>query len=276
MFQYTGAAQEDGSGAVQEGAWAVYSEILFFVKALEGRPIWPQEARAMVARATDAFQVDPAIFHRQTDGKPRQGMVGDAAEGEGWGVPPLVIFGGGQGLIRMVGLSQEGVELVEKTAPIVGTALSMMLESPYTFKRRSGECALKESSGALVYSVKTLALSKKRNAVERAKSPSGEYTLESVDALIRRAVIGGIISEARFLDERDGGSRESVIGTDDMLGLTVHEGTPTFVPVKREQPVHALAVSNLVFTMNLDVKGMWYGGILRSHGMGLMRRVWGR
>lgn len=250
----------------------MYTELLIFPDALRDQSLFPDVARELVAEATDAFPVNPLLFNRQPDGKTVQGCYGTASEGEGWGIPPLVCFGASKGCIRLVGFGPEGVALVTNDAPTLGTAVAMHLgNTPYTFKTLSGDCTV-ERSHPTVYRVRQLVVSKKLNTMNSHKGEDG-FTLQSVEPLIRRALIGGLLSQARFLDEAcSGGGREAAIGTDEMIGLRVLEGRPVIGRIKKDVKAHALIVRDLLVSLDLDLKGPWFAGQLRSRGYGLIRK----
>jgi hypothetical protein len=255
--------------AIKEGY--MYQELLIFPEALKNKPLFPDVARELVAAATDAFPVDPRIFHRH-DGKPIQGTYGSPEDGEGWGVPPSVCFDAARGCIRVIGLGPEGVGLVRDGAPLLGTAVAMHLgNTPYTFKSLSGDCTV-ERSYPTIYRVRRLVVSKKLNTINSHKTADG-FTLESVEPLIRRALIGGLVSQARFLDEACGsGGREAAIGTDEMIGLRVLEGKPVIGRIKKDTQAHALIVCDLVVSLDLALRGPWFAGNLRSRGYGRIRK----
>src|SRR6218665_3543952 len=100
----------------------MYAELLIFPDALRNQPLFPDEARALVAQATDAFPINPMILNRQADGKTVQGCYGTATDGEGWGIPPAVCFGASRGCIRIVRPGPEGGGLVINEAPALGSA----------------------------------------------------------------------------------------------------------------------------------------------------------
>ena len=250
----------------------MYTELLIFPAALKDQPLSPETARELVAEATDAFPVNPLLFNRQPDGKTVQGFYGTAEEGEGWGIPPLVCFGASRGCIRLVGLGPQGTALVTNDAPTVGSAVAMHLgNSPYTFRTMSGDCTV-ERSHPTVYRLRRLVVSKKLNAINSHKDGE-KFTLQSVEPLIRRAIIGGLISQARFLDETCGrGGREASIGTDDMIGLRILDGQPIIGSIKKDAKAHALMIRDLLVSLDLDLNGPWFAGHLRARGYGLIRK----
>jgi hypothetical protein len=251
----------------------MYAELLIFPDALREQSLFPDAARKLVALATDKFPINPLVFNRQDDGMTVQGGYGTPEDGEGWGVPPVISFGSSRGCIRLVGLGPQGVEILANEAPILGTAIARHLgNSPYKFKTYSGDCTIEQGRPAL-YRIRQLVISKKINVINAHKRPDGTLTLESVDQLIRRAILGGILSQARFLDDSCGDlSRSSAIGTDDMVGLRILDGSITFGLIKTGTRAHALIVRNLVFSLNLTLSGPWYAGLLRSRGYGLIRK----
>ena len=244
----------------------MYKELLIHPECLREKSVLPWCARQLAAAACDAFPVDPAIFQRGADGKNLQAVYGRVDDGEGWGVPPKIFFGGGKGFLRITGLGEEGVRLLDAEAATLATAIANYLGSPYTFRLNQGECTVSRSRPTL-YRINNLALSKKMPVINAHRGSNGnKCTLESVEPLIRRAIIGGIVSQARYL------GLEREIGTDDMLGLRILDGAPTMMRIKKEVRLHALVVGNLVFSIDLDLNGPWLAGTLRSRGFGLIRR----
>lgn len=256
----------------------MYREFQIFLECLKGQPVYPDAARSAVAAATRSFDVDPLIFNRQPDGKTVQGTYGNRYDNEGWGMPPLIVFGGGIGCIRIIGLGSTGSHLLSKQAHIIATALSAHYRSLYRFKMHVGTCSLARAQPN-IYQIRELVISKKNRAIDALKI-DGVFTLESVAPLIRRSIIGGLISQARFLDESSSHSLtqspfaqlELQIGTDETLGLDLISGKAVIGQIKKHPNAYALIVKHLKFKIDLDISGPWYSGHLRSKGMGLISK----
>lgn len=253
----------------------MYRELIVFPAALKDQIIYPETARSLVAKSCDGLAIDPEVFTRQPDGTTRQGVFGHHSTGEGYGIPPAVVFNGGRGFIRLYGIGQRGSELVSREAPQIATAISLHTHSPYTFTVNTGECALEDRGYAQLYGIKTLIVAKKKYQFA-ALTGGGLPTLTAMTPLIQRAIVRGIISQARLLDTDAGRpAKETVIGTDEMLDIRVLAGKPVFVPIKTGARIHALGVRNVVFSINLNMTGPWVVGHLRSRGFGLIKRVRG-
>jgi len=251
----------------------MYKELLISLPRALNRKLFPDEARALVARAVDGYPVDPLLFHRQPDGKTMQGCYGFAREGEGWGIPPLIAFGGGYGGIRLTGLGRQGAELLAVQTRLVIEALSAYLGAPCRYRFNDGDCRLAYSSPRL-YQIDQLVVSKKNRRSFRYREADGRtFLLSSIRPLIQRAIVGGLISQARFLDRHSRSpSLESEIGTDEMLGLQLLAGRPLIGNIKKGARADALVVRNLVFSLDMELHGPWFAGHLRSRGCGLIRR----
>jgi hypothetical protein len=248
----------------------MFLELQVFPKSLEGQSVYPDVARRMVASACDGFSIDPAIFARGDDGKTLQGVVGDVATGRGWGVPPRVTFGAGRGVVRVIGLGASGSALVAAQAPLIATALGDHLRSECGVKFVRGECHV-EQSWPHLYRIQELVISKKPRSFRRYEK-DGAYTLESVRPLVMRAIVGGLVSQAQFLDDECPleSSREAQIGTDEMLGLKCLEGLIRIRRIRSGADGFAIVIQRLLISLDLELKGLWYTGLLRSHGSGLL------
>lgn len=255
----------------------MYTELLLHPEALKGKPIYPDQARKLVAKACDGHAIDPLLFNRDSQGKLIQGVYGESDSGEGWGIPPHVIYGAGKGYIRITGLGAAGSATVKRQAAMVASAVAEHLGGDFSFKLNSGQCGIDRNRPG-TYRIRNLCIAKKPAIIKRHETAEGDFTLESTAPLIKRAVIGGIVGQARLLDEEApaGFSRESLIGTDDMLNLHFHQGQPKFVRTQDAEGgrkgLYALVVSDLVFSIDLSLSGPWACGLLRSKGYGLIRR----
>ena len=248
----------------------MFLELQVFPKSFEGQSVYPDVARRMVAAACDGFPIDPAIFARGDDGKTLQGVVGDMATGQGWGVPPRVTFGAGRGVVRVIGLGSSGCDLVSAQASLIATALGQHLRTEYVVKFVRGQCEIEQSRPHL-YRIRELVISKKPRAFRRYEQ-DGAYTLESVRPLVMRAIVGGLVSQAQLLDDECPleASREAQIGTDEMLGLKCLDGLIRIRRIRSGADGFAVVIQRLVISLDLDLKGLWYTGLLRSHGSGLL------
>lgn len=247
----------------------MYIEVLYFFDALKWAVCKPSsigDGRALLAASADAYPIDPMIFQRGPDGTVVSGAFSD-----GIGRPPAVSIGMGDGYISLTGLGPEGVDLITKNAQIIGAALADKIGQPFRFQTFSGECDVIQSR-PMVYRIPKMCLISPGKLTRKsdAYKDGDRYTLASVDSLIRRGVINGLVGQARQLDEQCGGQRESVIGTDDMLGIRVLDGGVLIAPVKGG--LHAVLAKNLVIGMDLELRGAWFVGGMRSYGIGRVRK----
>lgn len=249
----------------------MYKELLVFPDALKGKPMYPDTARAMVARACDGVSIDPAIFARGKDGKSEQRVFGHTADGEGFGAVPSVCFGGGQGFVRLYGLGARGAQLILENAGSIAAALSKLHGNcPYQFKMNEGKCEIGPPDGS-AYRIRNLVVSKKRDHFA-AIATSGLPTLEAMTPLIKRAIVRGLMGQALALDEETGSNFASVVKDDAELDIRIFDGKPVFIPLKEGVKTCALGVHGLLFTMNCKLSGPWFVGHLRSRGFGYIEK----
>ena len=252
----------------------MYRDLLIFPAGQKQRRFHHQDVRDLIAASTDAYPVDPILFRREQEGRHHVIRYPDIGADGGVAAPPPVTFGGGLGYLRVRGIGKEGAQAVLKNAPFIGSAISDYFDGDlYTFKFAEGPCYI-EPSRPLIYACPMLLMVNRPSVMARLAGSERKLTLESVDASVRKVMINSVLAQARYLDTQDGGNRESVIGTDDMLGLRVLEGSPLMVKVKHG--VHFAAVRDLVFSINLDLKGPWYAGARRSQGYGQLFRRGGQ
>ncbi|MDO8728578.1 MAG: hypothetical protein Q7K26_01655 [bacterium] len=245
----------------------MYKELLLFPEVLKGQQIYPEDARSLVAKACDGRSIDPAIFARGPDGKTLQGRYGDDRKGEGFGLPPSIIFDGGNGFIRIYGIGKSGTDLLaEHTASIV-TALSKHLGGPYRMEFKHGDCEL-QMSEPILYSIRKLIVSKKPAKLSHFFGVTAQERAPE----IKKEILNGLISMARWLDEDLGTPHllEHGIPSDDSLILDILEGESVPIPIKPGIP--AAAFKNITFCTNISLNGPWMAGKLRSRGYGLIRR----
>lgn len=261
----------------------MYLELLIFPQALAGKEVPHRTARSTVAKACEAFPLDPRLFARDESGKTLTKIypgMGDG--GKDLPKPPLVTFRGGKGFFRITGLGLEGVRLVRENAQLLCHALSEHLQSPYSFKLNEGDCKAEQLHGYVnTYYVPTIVVMSKVHRWAKLTPPKGEpdhrrINLEDLRPHIEREIREGLLAGCRFMDEsyREAGrtdmaTQESQLGTDDMLNIEIHEGSPNFQPMRPGDPLKALFVNDLVFTAAVKLAGPWHFGRLRSRGHGV-------
>ncbi|MCW5323650.1 hypothetical protein D5039_21645 [Verminephrobacter aporrectodeae subsp. tuberculatae] len=161
---------------------------------------------------------------------------------------------------------------------MICTAVGNHYQSPCRFKLSEGECKLSLLHGFVhIYHIHRLLLTKKTIVFKRLGPVDKRLTLDDVKPLIVEQIKTGLISQARFMDDsyRELGhagkaTLESSLGTDTMLNIEVHEGSPNFQGVKSGAKVRGLFVNQVVFTMAVALSGPWYCGGLRSRGSGFI------
>lgn len=250
----------------------MYRELLIFPEALKGKPMFPDTARSMVAKACDGSRVSPEIFSRQPeDGKSMQRVFGHTADGEGFGAVPGVCFGGGNGFVRLYGLGKRGVKLLSENAGDIATAISALHGNcPYRFVINDGACQIGNPDGS-TFRIRNLIVSKKRDHFSDIAA-NGLPTLAAMEPLIKKAILRGLIGQAMTIDEETGSNLAGAIKTDEAMDIRIFDGKPVFIPLKSGLKTCALGVHGLMFTMNGSISGPWFVGHLRSRGFGLIEK----
>lgn len=245
----------------------MYTELIIRPAKMADRYFHPDQVRKLVAKACDGLPIDPLLFNRQTDGKCIQGQFDRDRPGEpysGIALPPVAIFDGGQGFIRIYTLGEVGRTLMQKCAPTVAHAVARHIGGAYTFDLKEGECNIEPRSTPSLFSIRRLVVAKHRRNTQKF-SQRGEGAQDVEDEL-KTLVIRGLISQARWLHGNGADKLEYRIPDDGSLGFHIAKGE--FVTVKIKNNAYASAYKNLIFSMNLSLKGPWYSGLLRSRGYG--------
>lgn len=261
----------------------MYIELLVFPQVLAGKEVPHRTARSTLAKACEGFPVDPRIFARDDNGKTITEIYPGLGEnGKALPKPPLATIRGGKGFFRITGLGLEGVRLVRDNAQLLCQALSTHHQSPYTFRLNEGDCTLEQLFGYVnAYYVPTIVVMTKVHRWAKLNPPKGApdhrpISLDDLRPHIQREISEGLLAQCRYMDDsyREAGrddmaKMQSELGTDDMLNIEIHEGTPNFQPIRPGDPLKALFVNDLVFTAAVKLAGPWHFGRLRSRGHGV-------
>lgn len=261
----------------------MYLELLVFPQVLAGKEVPHRTARSTVAKACEAFPLDPRLFSRDESGKTLTEIYSGLGEnGKALPKPPLVTYRGGNGFFRITGLGLEGVRLVREHAQLLCQALGEHFQSPYTFRLNEGDCKAEQLHGHVnTYFVPTMAVMSKVHRWDKLTPPKGspdhrKITLDDLRDHIHREIREGLLAQCRFMDDsyREAGradmaTLQSELGTDDMLNIEIHEGSPNFQAMRPGDSLKALFVNDLVFTAAVKLTGPWHFGRLRSRGHGV-------
>lgn len=262
----------------------MYLELLIFPEVLSGNEVPHRTARSTVAKACEAFPIDPKVFARSEDGKTLTEIYPGLGEnGKALPKPPLVTFRGGTGMFRITGLGIEGVTLLRNNAQMLCTALGEHFKTPYKFRLNEGHCTLEQLHGHVKpYFMPTMAvMDKVKHWIKLTPgkdSPDRRLiTLDDIRPQIIQEIREGLLAQCRCMDEsyREAGlphlaNLEAELGTDEMLNIEVHEGKPNFQPIRPGDPLKALFANDIVVTMAVKLGGPWYFGRLRSRGHGVL------
>ena len=252
----------------------MYKELLFQCNALDGKLADMGDARTVLSKACQGVNVNPLVFqHDPVSGKTVHNVHFQAEDGqEIYYAPPLVSIDGRGNYIKLLGLGQSGIELLESQSVLLFTALVKYLGAIVKFTEYSGRTDLEMSRPSL-YQVHRMLIGKKSHVYNQdIYKEQGRFTLASVEPLIKKAILQGIIGQAKFIDSEFGTGLESSLGTDEMLNIRIIHGDPFIL---RSEKRDLLGVKRLVFSINLELKGRWSAGYVRSMGFGLFRPVRG-
>lgn len=246
----------------------MYVEALFRPKSLENQVIYPEDARRIIIKALDQdTTVSPLLYSRDSTGKTIGRHIGRYPAA----VP--VIYGGGNGFIRVYGIGDEGKEVLLKDLTKIYTALSSSLDTPVAMEMRSGKIS---------YSVKGYRSYRiNRFALVKSARPKGDTFF----GLMKRSM------ESKTDEEKDAAFREALplimsaldfwlasiaeqFGLDlpRNLDIQITGGSLGAQRIHPDRPGHVGIVRNLTFNMLGDLTGPWAIGHLRSHGCGMIRR----
>lgn len=241
----------------------MYTELLFRKKG-SGR-IHAEDARKLVASACDGFPVDPRVFNRGDDQKTIGLRYGDDRNGEGFGVPPRIVFDGGLDFLRIYGIGKQGSLLVDEAMPILFAALYR--QGFIGADRKDGQMSLSSDMERMrLYSIRRLVVAKRPDACAGfVRKP-----VQDVSEIVSGIILRGLTGMARMLDEElaaDGHPRR--YEAEIPYRIDVLEGEPVPIPIK--SGVLAAAYKNMVIAMPTKLSGPWSAGMLRSRGYGFVR-----
>lgn len=263
----------------------MFHELRLRPKTLHNRMLFPNEARAILSKACLetglSTLIDPLIFQRDATGKTisyRWGRVGHAPEGNvGYGACPAVIFGAAKGVIRLYGIGRHGADLVRQQAGLLHQALTLHYDGPeVALEDQRSRCLLEPlAHTSNIYNVRRLVLTKSLHQIKQFSPHGSSPSTDALLPLIHRAIYGGLLSQARLIDQARSVSStirsEDYLPTLDELDLDVlAAGQARVKPIK--PGVLGIVLDGLTFAMRLNLRGPWFAGQLRSHGYGLIRK----
>jgi len=248
----------------------MYSELIIRPKAMADQVIYPDVARRLVAEACDGISVPPLLFNRQPDGKTIQGRYWHKDRNHIEAAlphPPVVSFDGGKGFLRIFMLGQPGRDLMVESASTIGNAIAKRVGGPYAFSMNEGNCKVNVYNTPILYSIRRLVVSKDPVKSLRYRSVAPEEVQDD----LRRIILRGLISQARWLDQHGASKLEFAVPDENGLGFEIAEGE--YAPIEIKEGKYAAGYIKLVFAMNLDLGGPWFAGHLRSRGYGQIRKL---
>ena len=250
----------------------MYAELIIRPSALADQVLYPDTARKLVAEACDGIALPPLLFNRNEDGKTIQDRYWHDDRGHleaALPFPPVVSFDGGKGFVRLFMFGTPGRDLMAETASRIADAVAKHVGGPYAFSMNEGDCSIKPNTDPRMYSIRRLVVTKNPVKSQRyIKVPPA-----AVEDDLRRVVMRGLISQARWLDANGASGLERVIPDENSLGFGIADGAPT--PIDIKPGVKAAGYARLTFSMCLTLSGPWLSGHLRSRGYGMIRHFSG-
>lgn len=250
----------------------MYSELIIRPKALENQLLYPDTARSLVAEALDGISISPLVFNRDGNGKTIQGRYWHDDPNHitaKMGMPPVVSFDGGKGYIRVYMLGKPGRDLMGESASVIASAVAKHVGGPYAFSMNEGMCKIEPRNNPEMYYTSRIVLTKSSIKSHRYnKVPPLDVSDD-----IRRVILRGLMSQARWLDENSDGAcnLEHLIPDEESLGFFIAEGEPA--PFVINDNNLAAGYTKLAYSMQLGLSGPWAAGNLRSRGYGQIRKL---
>lgn len=198
-------------------------------------------------------------------------------DGSSYAAPAPVIIGGGDRRVVITALGPEGVALVNKHLITIANALSIYVCSPWSLRPYTGDCSV-QAFGTRMYWCPTMVVEKnKRNfraILERSpKDDRGNPvpTMEVLDAPIKRAIVNGLVGQSLMLDEQCGTNLFAQLPSDERLNVNIVSGIPFMMRLHVGNGAHAIAIKNLIFSLDAELKGPWFAGQLRARNFGSIK-----
>jgi hypothetical protein len=231
-------------------------ELLVYADHPNGSPWYGSESRHLLA-ALDSKRGDrpggalPRIFfHYDDSGKPLQSL-------------PMIRFGYGRNVIRILALGEEGVSTLQAHTPSIIGLLAEHFQRPLPVKISYPEVSIATSDRMMGYQVSSLVVALHAEKLDAFSAKSDE----AKRAHIRAKIIRGL-------------KRQCVeLGLDLPDDVTVSLGSalpsPTRIRVKPNAKDYAFCISHVPFFCNLTLRGLWSVGHLTARGNGVIRRLTG-
>lgn len=194
-----------------------------------------------------------------------------------YAAPAPVIIGGGDRRVVITALGPEGAALVKQHLVTIANALSIYVSSPWSLRPYTGECSV-QPYGTRMYWCSTMVVEKnKRNfraILERCpKDARGNPapTMEVLNAQIKRAIVHGLVGQSLMLDELCATNLFAQLPSDERLNVNIVSGNPFMMRLHVGKGAHAIAIKNLIFSMDAELKGPWFAGQLRARMCGSIK-----
>ena len=264
-----------------------YVEYLIQLPQAPANAVSADTARKLVGQINQKHNLNlPMLFFgRMPDGAHIQPWINLPGE-EGnrknsYSTPPAISISGGPNFLRFIAIGHVGVQMLQQHLLSICTALSNELQTPFGLQQYSGDIDVEHSYGnANLYVISTLIVDKSSktllpflDSVSPSKTTPRNVTLAQMEPLIVKAITRGIVGQALMMDSLSDSSEPSLLSRlprDNQFNIQVLEGNSFFFDIDGKRHF-GLAARHILFGCNLDLKGIWQVGQLRTRGYGLIR-----
>lgn len=219
-----------------------------------GQEMFGDQARAETARLLDLSMVDQEAVSQLMNYKHETGKPIRTAESRF----PAVRFVGSRDGFALIGLGDEGVDLVNKLSLPIASSWSIRLGRAVLQSVSSGDVEARLLPYSLRYSIK-------RMVIQKRKSQETSINSDPVSH-IEKMIKAKILSQAEFFGENIEALSE---------GLRIHvQETKSLSPVRLSSHCGGfVASSSVVFDANIKLDGPWFAGYFNARGYGRISPV---
>ncbi len=242
----------------------------------------PQNARTVLGMALQqSGEAFPSVlFGHEEGGGNVQTLYSLPGDHLHYAAPPMVAVSGGSNFLRLTAVGPQGCDALREHVARVAQAVGKFTGHLYSIATYSGKVEI-EPSRPTLYQCSALILQKNTKHLialmkNFPKDDAGRWNVDfgALIPTIEKSLVRGMIGQALHLDHQmpDGESLFGRMPSDERLAIKVLEGTTYFYRTEKHRGL-ALAIRNLVFTMDVKLSGPWSAGQLRSRGFGAIRQL---
>lgn len=250
----------------------MYTKMTIRSEKIDQAQLYPDRVRNLVAQALRANNtaIDPIFFNRTRDGSHIDEKITDKHSP---GISPAIAYSSSRGSIEIIGLGERGIKAIRDNSLALMAALSSHYGASF-LKTTDGKCSARTADDPKLYRIKNLLVDKRPDSKKHGEClkfdlPSN-FALSDIEPLVRRSIIRGIVSQAATIDRETRSTIEANLPHDEGFDIRLVDGRSLIAKVG--QGTYVIA-ANLVFSLNLNLKGPWFVGLRRSCGYGEIREI---